>query len=122
MCHTDLIPVNVVTGGDSLTGVLDAGGFAAADPALDLVCGWHMLDEGPRSRLREVVGSGSVEWDRGKAWAFQQALGALWYYIDSNPAMAQLGAWTPSRITADETGDPSRLAPPTSRVWTILRP
>ena len=43
MCHTDLIPSNVLIDDGRLVGVLDAGGFQAADPALDLVAGWHLL-------------------------------------------------------------------------------
>lgn len=120
MSHTDLIPANLVTDGRRLTGVLDAGGFGAADPALDLVCAWHLFDDAPRGRLRELLGSSDLEWDRGRAWAFQQALGALWYYLDTNPTMAELGAWTLYRIVGDETGEPGRLGTAGSRVWEVL--
>jgi hypothetical protein len=27
-------------------------------------------------------------WERGKAWAFEQAMGAVWHYAESNPAMS----------------------------------
>ena len=58
MCHTDLIPGNLLTRAGRLTGVLDTGGFQPADPALDLVCGWHLLSSParrsppPRPRLQ----------------------------------------------------------------------
>lgn len=42
-----------------------------------------------------------LEWARGAAWAFEQALGAAWYYADSNPAMSEMGRRTLSRIAAD---------------------
>ena len=32
------------------------------------------------------------------AWAFQQAMGLVWYYLDSNPAMSQWGRRTLIRI------------------------
>jgi hypothetical protein len=31
---------------------------------------------------------------RGAAWAFEQALGAVWYYADSNPVMSEMGRRT----------------------------
>ena len=41
------------------------------------------------------------EWERGKAWAFEQAMGLVWYYADSNPAMSRMGRRTLERIQAD---------------------
>ena len=35
---------------------------------------------------------------RGKAWAFEQAIGAYWYYRDTNPAMAAMGRTTLERL------------------------
>ena len=100
MSHGDLIPGNVLVSGGRLTGILDVGGFGPADPALDLVSAWHLLETGPRRVLREALRCGDVEWERGRAWAFQQAMGLVWYYADSNPAMSRLGRRTLRRITA----------------------
>jgi hypothetical protein len=50
--------------------------------------------------LRDDLGCGDLEWERGKAWAFQQALGAVWYYSESNPAMSRMGRRTLQRIEA----------------------
>lgn len=36
--------------------------------------------------------------ERGAAWAFQQAMGLIWYYINSHPRMAELGRSTLNRI------------------------
>ena len=99
MCHGDLIPPNVLVRGGRLAGVLDTGGFAAADPALDLVSAWHLLDDGPRVVLREALGCGDVQWRRGMAWAFQQAMGLVWYYAQSNPTMSRCGRRTLQRLT-----------------------
>lgn len=46
MSHTDLIPGNLLVRGDQLAGVVDSGDFRAADPALDLVAAWHLLEDG----------------------------------------------------------------------------
>lgn len=101
MTHGDLIPGNVLVDGGRLTGVIDVGGLGPADPAVDLVAAWHLLDAGPRRALRDTLGCDDLEWRRGRAWAFQQAMGLVWYYVDSNPAMSRMGRRTLHRIIAD---------------------
>lgn len=101
MTHGDLIPGNVLVADGSLAGVIDVGGLGPADPALDLVGAWHLLDAGPRQVLRDDLECDELEWARGKAWAFQQAIGAVWYYVESNPAMSSMGRHTLKRIMAE---------------------
>ena len=101
MSHKDLIPGNVIVIDGRLAGVLDTGGFGPADPALDLVAAWHMLDTGMRNLLRANLGIEDLEWRRGAAWAFEQAMGLVWYYADSNPAMSALGRNTLARLLSD---------------------
>jgi aminoglycoside phosphotransferase (APT) family kinase protein len=103
MTHGDLIPGNVLVRDGRLAGVLDAGGFGPADPALDLVGAWHLLEAAPRRLFRSDLGSHDLEWQRGRAWAFQQAMGLVWYYAVSNPAMSRLGRRTLERLIADST-------------------
>lgn len=98
MSHGDLIPGNVLVTGDRLGGVLDTGGFGPADPALDLVGAWHLLQPGPREVLRRTLSCDDLEWERGKGWAFQQAMGVVWYYVDTNPTMSRMGRRTLDRI------------------------
>ncbi len=100
MTHGDLTAGNVLVSGGRLAGVIDVGGLGPADPALDLVGGWHLLDDEPRDVLREQLRCDDLEWERGKAWAFEQAMGATWYYVDSNPAMSHMGRRTLARILA----------------------
>lgn len=104
MCHGDLTPFNVLVHDGRLVGVLDAGGYGAADPALDLVSAWHLLEEGPREVLRATLDCGDVQWRRGIAWAFAQAMGAGWYYVESNPAMSRWARRTLDRIARSFTG------------------
>jgi aminoglycoside phosphotransferase (APT) family kinase protein len=103
MTHGDLIPGNVLVSRGRLAGILDVGGLGPADPALDLVSAWHLLEDGPRRVLRNELSCDDLEWERGKAWAFEQAMGAVWYYVDSNPAMSRMGQRTLTRIVADES-------------------
>ncbi|HEV2372175.1 MAG TPA: aminoglycoside phosphotransferase family protein [Streptosporangiaceae bacterium] len=101
MSHGDLMPGNVLVSGGRLAGVIDVGGLGPADPALDLVGAWHLLEAGPRQVLRNDLGCDDLEWERGKAWAFQQAVGAVWYYAETNPAMNQMGRCTLARLAAE---------------------
>ncbi len=98
MTHGDLMPGNLLVSGGRLTGVLDVGGLGPADPALDLVGAWHLFEPAPRDVLRGVLGTGDLEWQRGMAWAFQQAMGLVWYYASSNPVMSRTGRRTLDRI------------------------
>jgi aminoglycoside phosphotransferase (APT) family kinase protein len=101
MSHTDLIPGNLLVDRYRLVGILDGGGFRAADPALDLVCAWHLLGPDAREVLRQELSSSDLQWARGRAWAFEQAMGAFWYYQRTNPAMAEMGSTTLSRLLGD---------------------
>ena len=106
MSHGDLIPGNVLVSGGRLAGVLDVGGLGPADPALDLVAAWHLLEPGPRQVFRDDLRCDDLDWERGKAWAFEQAIGTVWYYADSNIAMSQMGqrTWNTSRQTHRQPG------------------
>jgi aminoglycoside phosphotransferase (APT) family kinase protein len=103
MTHGDLIPGNVLVADRRLVGVIDVGSLGPADPALDLVAAWHLLEAGPRRTLRDALQCEDLEWARGAAWAFEQAMGAVWYYADSNPPMSRMGRRTLERILADES-------------------
>ncbi len=109
MAHGDLIPGNVLVRAGRLVGVLDGGGFGPADPALDLVAAWHLLDGGPRAELRRLLGCDELEWARGMAWAFAQAMGLVWYCAGSNPTMSRLGRRTLDRLLA--AGPAATLGP-----------
>lgn len=98
MTHGDLIPANVLVADERLTGVLDVGGLGPADAALDLVSAWHLLADGPRLVLRADLGCDDLEWARGRAWAFEQAMGLVWNYVESNPVMSRLGRRTLDRL------------------------
>jgi len=115
MSHGDLTPGNVLTASGRLTGVLDVGSYCAADPALDLISAWNLLEDRPRQVLRTALRCTSLEWERSKAWAFQQAMGLVWYYADSNPVMSRLGRTTLGRIMSASEVLPERAAGAGSR-------
>ncbi|MDP9868164.1 MULTISPECIES: aminoglycoside phosphotransferase family protein [Streptosporangium] len=111
MTHSDLIPGNVLVSAGRLAGILDVGGFGPADPALDLVSAWHLLEAGPRQVLRLDLGCDDLEWERGRAWAFVQAMGLVWYYLETDPAMSRMGRRTLERILADGCPSPGERQP-----------
>jgi aminoglycoside phosphotransferase (APT) family kinase protein len=102
MSHGDLMPGNILVAGGRLAGVIDVGGLGPADPALDLVGAWHLLDPHPRRALRDRLGCDDEEWERGKGWAFAQSMGLVWYYAETNPTMAAIGRRTLDRLVADD--------------------
>jgi hypothetical protein len=50
--------------------------------------------------LRRSLDCSELQWQRGRAWAFEQAAGAYWYYVDTNPTMAAMGRTTLERLAA----------------------
>ena len=69
-------------------------------PALDVIAGWHLLDDGPQEVFRAELGSDDLQWERSKGWAFEQAIGLVWYYTGTHPAMSRMGRRTLARMVA----------------------
>jgi hypothetical protein len=65
--------------------------------------------------LRAELGADDVEWARGRAWAFEQAMGLVWYYAASNPPLAHLGRRTLARLDLTHLGPGSGTAARASR-------
>ncbi|MGW7683772.1 aminoglycoside phosphotransferase family protein [Kribbella sp. NPDC054772] len=87
--HRDLMPGNLLVKNGRLAGVIDVGTFTVSDPAMDLQPAWNLLDPTARSAFRTALGSDDAEWRRGMAWSFAQAIGCLWYYVETNPVMSR---------------------------------
>jgi len=87
--HRDLMPGNLLAKDGRLAGVIDVGTFTVSDPAMDLQPAWNLLDANARTVFRATVGSDDDEWRRGMGWSFAQAIGCLWYYVETNPVMSR---------------------------------
>ncbi|WP_327641006.1 aminoglycoside phosphotransferase family protein [Kribbella sp. NBC_00482] len=87
--HRDLMPGNLLAKDGRLAGVIDVGTFTVSDPAMDLQPAWNLLDPTARSAFRVALGSDEAEWRRGMGWSFAQAIGCLWYYVETNPVMSR---------------------------------
>jgi aminoglycoside phosphotransferase (APT) family kinase protein len=101
MSHKDLTPPNILVQGERIVGILDCGGFGPADPALDLVSTWHLLNAENRDLVRTRLRVDEDEWLRGAAWAFAQAMGLVWYYHRTNTTMTAVGRTTLQRLIDD---------------------
>ncbi|MGW6280585.1 aminoglycoside phosphotransferase family protein [Kribbella sp. NPDC055071] len=96
--HRDLMPGNLLVADGRLAGVIDVGTFTVSDPAMDLQPAWNLLNAEARSALRAAIGSDDSEWRRGMGWAFAQAIGCLWYYVETNPIMSRTAHHTLSAL------------------------
>ncbi len=84
--HGDLMDGNLLVLDGHLSGVIDWGGLAVGDPAVDLMLAWSFFDATGRAEYRAALGFVDDEmWLRGRAWATSAAVQALPYYRDTNP-------------------------------------
>jgi aminoglycoside phosphotransferase (APT) family kinase protein len=86
--HADLMPGNLLVDGGRLSSVIDFGCMGVGDPACDLFPAWNLLPANARKAFRAALGVDDATWRRGRARTLSQALIALPYYRESNPAMA----------------------------------
>lgn len=88
--HADLHPLNLIAQDGALAAVIDWGGAGAGDPALDLICGWTVLEAGGRALFRELLAVDDPTWARGWGYAFSKAVMAAPYYRETNPALREV--------------------------------
>jgi aminoglycoside phosphotransferase (APT) family kinase protein len=92
--HADLMPGNLLMRDGRLAAVIDLGTVAVGDPAVDLMPAWNLLPAGARATYREALEVDDATWERGRGWALLQAIGCLFYYIETNPVMASTARHT----------------------------
>ena len=92
--HADLMPGNLLVRDGRLVAVIDLESVCIGDPAVDLMPAWNLLAPGARDVFRKALGVDDATWERGRGWAIIQAIGALHYYVDTNPAMAETARHT----------------------------
>lgn len=99
--HTDLQPGNILTANARLAGVLDWGGLAIGDPAVDLIVAWNLLDDTARALFRDAINVDEPMWERGRAWALAIGIIAYPYYVDTNPSLAHVSRYQIEQVVAD---------------------
>jgi aminoglycoside phosphotransferase (APT) family kinase protein len=99
--HADLMPGNLLVRDGHLHAVIDLGATCAGDPAVDYMPAWNLFDAGERHHFRDALNADDDAWQRGGGWALAQAVGALWYYTDTNPVMAASSRTTLNALLND---------------------
>jgi aminoglycoside phosphotransferase (APT) family kinase protein len=99
--HADLLAGNLLVLNGRLHAVIDFGGFGVGDPACDLLQAWSLFDPDARARFRSLVDIDDETWFRGQGWALCQGVLAWPYYLDTNPAMVEIGRRAVDEILAE---------------------
>jgi aminoglycoside phosphotransferase (APT) family kinase protein len=100
MTHGDLIPGNVLVSDGRLAGVIDVGGLGPADPAVDLVAAWHLLDADPREVLRHALECDDLAWQF--RWYKGRRHYSGWYWCGTGQRLVLRRGLSSSR-TADSS-------------------
>ncbi len=98
--HGDLTATNLLCQSGRLSAVIDFGGLAVGDPAVDLLPAWNMGDVTSRHAFRDAMQVDGATWLRGQAWALSVAVIELPYYLHSNPAMVAAAKGTIAQVLA----------------------
>lgn len=98
--HGDLIPGNLLIGGDRLTAIIDWGGAGRGDTAQDLAPAWSVLTAAERPAFREIVGADEAAWIRGRTFELEHAVGGVLYYVPKEHPLGDVMARTLERIFA----------------------
>lgn len=99
--HGDLLPGNLLLRDGRLRGVIDFGCVGVGDPACDLIAAWGVLPAVARADFRDELGVDDDTWARGRGWALSIGLIALPYYMDTNPAFADVARHLIGEVLAE---------------------
>lgn len=96
--HGDLIPGNLLVESGRLTGVIDWGCAAYADPAQDIALAWSVLDVRSREIFRRAVDVDDATWVRARTFELEHAVAAVLYYRPRHHPLGDVMARTLERI------------------------
>lgn len=99
--HTDIQPGNLLVNEDKLAAVIDWGGMAVGDPAVDLIVAWNLLDKNNRDVFKRAVDTDTATWVRGRAWALSIGVIAYAYYVEKEPVLARTSRYQIEQVAAE---------------------
>jgi aminoglycoside phosphotransferase (APT) family kinase protein len=100
--HGDVAAGNLIFRDTRLAALIDWACMAVGDPACDLVVAWELFDASSRATFRAELALDDATWERGRGWALSTAVGALAYYEESNPFMADQARRKLRSLVGDE--------------------
>lgn len=83
--HGDLLAENLLIRNGELAAVLDFGGLAVGDPAVDLIVAWEVLDREGRQTFKQAISVDDAAWAKGMGWALLIAMITFPYYWHTMP-------------------------------------
>lgn len=99
--HTDIQPGNLLINEGKLAAVIDWGGMAIGDPAVDLIVAWNLLSQDNREDFKRAVDTDKATWLRGRAWALSIGVIAYAYYVEKDPALARTSRYQIEQVAAE---------------------
>jgi aminoglycoside phosphotransferase (APT) family kinase protein len=99
--HGDLSAGNLLVRQGRLSAVIDFGGLAVGDPAVDALVAWNLFSGDSRQAFRAALGLDDAAWARGRGWALSVALIALPYYLRSDPGIVASSRHIIAEVLAD---------------------
>lgn len=99
--HGDLIPGNLLVAGGRLVAVIDWGGSAYGDGAVDLAPAWSVFDGASRQVFREDTGADDATWLRARTFELEHALGGVLYYVPRRHPLGSVMQRTLERILGE---------------------
>lgn len=99
--HGDLSPGNLLAVRGRLSGVIDWGGLALGDPAIELLPAWNLFRGESRDAFRAAIAVDEATWSRGRGLALSVALVALPYYLKTNPVIVRWARYMIGEVLAD---------------------
>jgi aminoglycoside phosphotransferase (APT) family kinase protein len=102
--HGDLSAGNLLVRQGSLAAVIDFGGLAVGDQAVDALVAWNLFSGESREAFRAALGLDEAAWARGRGWALSVALIALPYYLRTEPGIVAGSRHAIAEVLADQPG------------------
>jgi aminoglycoside phosphotransferase (APT) family kinase protein len=100
--HGDLLAENLLVRDGRLAAVLDFGGLAVGDPAVDLIVAWEVLGPEGRAAFRQTVGVDDAAWAKARGWALLIAMITFPYYWHTMPARCAARRWMAAAVLDED--------------------
>ena len=81
--------------------MIDFGGLAVGDPAVDMMAAWTVFEPEARGAFHVALDVDNDTWARGRGWSVSWGMDALAYYGTTNPVLAGIAKFTIGQALLD---------------------